>query len=90
MTRQAPEVRKTCPAKSDGPMDITTTTTDWQKEFQRTLEFQTQRHSVRMLSPRGGDQAAGTFQSRHLLSRSSTQGVTSTQIKQTVIMRRST
>ncbi|CAO4366105.1 unnamed protein product [Caenorhabditis nigoni] len=47
------------PSKSYGPMDITTTSTDWQWEFQRKLEFQSQRHSVRMLSPRGRNQAKG-------------------------------
>ncbi|PIC19258.1 hypothetical protein B9Z55_024870 [Caenorhabditis nigoni] len=47
------------PSKSYGPMDITATSTDRQQEFQRKLEFQSQRHSVRMLSPRGGDQANG-------------------------------
>ncbi|PIC24188.1 hypothetical protein B9Z55_017612 [Caenorhabditis nigoni] len=48
------------PSKSKGPKDITITSTDWQKEFQRTLEFQNQRHSVSMQSPRGGDQANGS------------------------------
>ncbi|PIC50884.1 hypothetical protein B9Z55_001609 [Caenorhabditis nigoni] len=48
------------PSKSNGPKDITITSTDWQKEFQRTLEFQNQRHSVSMQSPREGDQANGS------------------------------
>ncbi|PIC39082.1 hypothetical protein B9Z55_010889 [Caenorhabditis nigoni] len=32
---------------------------DWQWEFQRKLEVQSQRHSVRMMSPRGGGQVNG-------------------------------
>ncbi|PIC54754.1 hypothetical protein B9Z55_003875 [Caenorhabditis nigoni] len=78
------------PSKSNGPMDITVTSTDWQWNFQRKLEVQVNDiwsgccHHEDEIKP-----TTGTIQSRHLPSRSSTQGVKLIQVKQTVSTRRS-
>ncbi|CAO4362374.1 unnamed protein product [Caenorhabditis nigoni] len=91
MTQQAPEVQKTCPASQ---MDQwTSQSRQWIGNGSFSESWKSKVNDIRSGFCHQEEEVkstARTIQSRHLPSRSSTQGAKSTQVKQTVTMRQRT